>query len=450
MSAIESPVAKSPLPPRADGLPLIGSLIAMLGNPNKFFTSQYLKHGPVFTVHVLNRRFTVLAGPEAVEYMANEDDTLTGFSIWKPFAAQFGAQHTVTSLDGPEHTRMRKVMRRGFSRSAALDTIPVTIDVTHRLLRTYTPGTLIPVTDFSTSLIAEVLGSITLGRVTGDYLPDFITVWRNYLWAYVIGSKPKSILETPEHKKSLERMIELAHAIIAAYERGELKPGDSQYADDLIKAAKEQPDLIQRGDLLLGLISPYVAGLDTVASIVIFMLYEVVRDPALKDRLMSEIEALFANGVPTPEQLRQVPLLHATAMETMRVYNVGGMLPRVAKKNFEFAGRHIPEGEALQMAIGVVHRLDKFYKNPEMFDVNRFLEPRNEHKQRNAFAPYGSGAHTCLGAGMAEVIIALMVATILHDGDFSLEPPDYKIKGFVSGDLKPAPDFRLKLNSFRS
>jgi len=118
-------------------------------------------------------------------------------------------------------------------------------------------------------------------------------------------------MDSPQVKQALSRIIEFAQQIVANYERGELKPGDSQFADDLIKAAQEQPDLITQGDLILGLISPYVAGLDTVASIVLFMLYEIIRNPALHARLKPETEALFANGVPNADQLRQVPILRS-------------------------------------------------------------------------------------------------------------------------------------------
>jgi cytochrome P450 len=449
MTAVKASTSVSPRPPVADGLPLIGSLLPMLGDPADFMTAQYLKHGPVFRVKVLNRSFTVFAGPEAVEYMANEDETLTGEPVWKPFVTQLGGSNNITAMDGPDHARMRKVMRRGFSRTAALDTIAVTVEATRRVLRRHAPGALIPVAEFTTDLIAEVIGSITLGRAPGDYLPDFLIVWRNYLWAYPIGTKPKSALETPEYKRALARVVEMGESIIAAYERGELQPGESQFADDLITASKEQPDLVSRGDLMLGMIAPYVAGLDTVASIVLYMWYEIVRAPALRERLLTEIAGLFANGVPTPEQMRHVPILHATAMETMRYYNVAVMLPRVARREFEFAGRRIEAGEQLQMAIGVVHRLEKFYPNPDVFDIDRFLEPRNEHKQRNAFAPYGAGSHTCLGAGMAEVIMALMIATLIHEADYALEPANYRAKRFVSSTLTPAPDFRLRLLRWR-
>lgn len=408
-----------------------------------------MKHGPVFTVKVRNSSFIVFAGPEAVEYLASEDGTLTGEPIWKPLVELLGGRNNITALDGEEHARLRKVMRRGFSRSAALDTITVTIDTTRRMLHKLQPGTLIPVADFTTELIAEVIGGITLGRATGEYLADFITVWRNYLWVYVLGSKPKSVLETSAYKQALERVMETGRSIIDAYERGQLQPGDSQFADDLIKAHKEQPDLVNDGDLMLGMIAPYVAGLDTVASIVLFMLYEIVRAPALQERLLVEIRGLLAADTPSAAQLRDVPLLHATAMETMRYYNVAALLPRIAKRDFKFAGHTIQAGERLQMALGVVHRLDRFYPNPEQFDIDRFLEPRNEHKQRNAFAPYGAGAHTCLGAGMAEVIMALMVATLIHDAQFAIEPPNYRVKRFVSSSLEPAPDFNLRLLALR-
>jgi cytochrome P450 len=377
MPIAETSSINSSRPPIADGLPLIGSLLPMLGDPGKFMYEQYLKHGPVFRVKVLNRAFTVLAGPEAVEYMSTEDGTLTGEPMWKGFVTQFGGEHNITAMDGADHARLRKVMRRGFSRTAALDTIPVTIDATRRVLCRQQPGALIPAAEFTVELIAEVLGSITLGRAAGEYLPDFITVWRNYLWVMIIGSKPKSVLESAQYKRALARIVEMGESILAAYERGELQPGESQFAEDLITASKEQPDLVNRGDLMLGMIAPYVAGLDTVASMVLFMWYEITRSPELKARLMPEITGLLAKGAPTPEQMRHVSLLHALAMETMRVYNVANMLPRVAKRDFTFVGRHIPAGEPLQMAIGVVHRLEKFYPNPEQFDIERFLEPRN-------------------------------------------------------------------------
>ena len=47
----------------------------MAGDVGAFFTRQYLQLGPVFRVHALHRRFTVLAGPEADLFVMRQGKT---------------------------------------------------------------------------------------------------------------------------------------------------------------------------------------------------------------------------------------------------------------------------------------------------------------------------------------------------------------------------------------
>ena len=55
------------------------------------------------------------------------------------------------------------------------------------------------------------------------------------------------------------------------------------------------------------------------------------------------------------------------------------------------------------------------FANPESFDIDRYYEPRNEHRQHGAFAAFGIGDHSCIGAGIAEIQLAVIFATILRD-----------------------------------
>lgn len=108
-------------------------------------------------------------------------------------------------------------------------------------------------------------------------------------------------------------------------------------------------------------------------------------------------------------------LLHAAAMETMRMHPVAGFNRRTAVCDFSFAGYPVAAGETLLMAGGVAHYLPRLFPDPERFDVERYSPPRNEHRQRGAYAPFGAGPHTCLGAGMAEVQIAVTAAALLRE-----------------------------------
>jgi cytochrome P450 len=43
------------------------------------------------------------------------------------------------------------------------------------------------------------------------------------------------------------------------------------------------------------------------------------------------------------------------------------------------------------------------------------------------FAPYSLGAHTCLGAGMAEAIMLINMAALLKFAKLDLTSPDYEV-----------------------
>src|SRR4029077_11387830 len=88
----------------------------------------------------------------------------------------------------------------------------------------------------------------------------------------------------------------------------------------------------------------------------------------------------------------------------------------------------VEKDEPLFIAITVSHFLEQFYSIPTKFDITRFAPPRNEHKQAGAFAPFSLGDHTCLGVSIAEVQIALTMATLFHRLQMELAPSDYQMR----------------------
>ncbi len=128
-------------------------------------------------------------------------------------------------------------------------------------------------------------------------------------------------------------------------------------------------------------------------------------------------------------------------MEVLRKYPIAGALPRYVEKPFEFAGYTIEAGQLVFIATGVTHFLPEVYREPQRFDPQRFFDPRNEHQQSGAFAPYGLGGRTCLSAGMGEALIMLIMATLIHHVDLELPTPDYQLKSRVAP--IPGPDARF-------
>lgn len=436
--------------PLASGLPLIGSLIPVMQDSVQFFRQEYQRRGPVFRVRVLNNQFTVIAGLTAAELMtSNEEGTLSGWETWQGVASAFGASKTLGMLEGAPHAQHRRVMRNSMSKSHILGQIPLVVQTMREILATIPVGTRVNVVDFTQRITATVLGKVALGRAPGDYLDDFVTYWHGVLKAHFVHTMSvKTLNESPVYQQARGRVMELVQRIIAEHRDGTHVTGESTLADDLIAEMQADPTFLDEDDLPLAVLVPYIAGLDTVANITFFMLYEIHRAPALHERLLGEIRPLFANGaVPTAEQVRKLELTHATAMEAMRLYNVAPTLLRTAARDFEVGGYHVAKGEPLMMMPGMTHWLSEFYPNPDAFDIDRFFPPRSEHKRKGAFAPYGAGSHTCLGAGLAEAQLALMIITLLNDAGFEIDPPTYRHKRFVSAELAPDRKFFLKRTS---
>jgi cytochrome P450 len=116
---------------------------------------------------------------------------------------------------------------------------------------------------------------------------------------------------------------------------------------------------------------------------------------------------------------------------------------RTATQDFVFHGYRVYEGEPLYMATAVSHVLPAFYPDPYTFDIGRYQRPRAEHRQPGAYAPFGLGPHTCLGAGMAEVLMMLGMGRLFHQLELALSPPDYELK--LSVTPTPEESFAVKV-----
>jgi hypothetical protein len=90
------------------------------------------------------------------------------------------------------------------------------------------------------------------------------------------------------------------------------------------------------------------------------------------------------------------------------------------------------------------------YPDPARFEPDRFLPPRSEHRVQGVYAPYGLGAHTCLGAGLAELQMVLTTATVLHHVRLRMHPPGYRLRSVMSPSLMPSRDFQMVVTERRA
>lgn len=439
--------AQLPRPPLVKGLPILGNALDMASDISRFFVQCYQQYGPVFRIRILGESYTVLAGPEANLFMTREgSELLRSREFWDGLVHEFNAKRGLINTDGEFHAQLRRVMKRGYSRSSLNGRYPQLLDITDSMIeQDWQIGQDVPVVQAMQRMVTEQLGIMIVGQPPGDYVNDLRYFIRTVLNVLVTRQRPKILLRLPAYQHAKRRVYELGQQMIDAYDPAKVDSENPTVIDDIMAAAAQDPTLFIDGELMMAVLGPYFAGLDTVANTTSAMLYAVLKHPDLYAQVLEEVDAAFAAGGIREESLRKMPVLHGTVMETLRMYPIAVASMRNANRDFAFAGHQILADEPLYMAITVSHFLPQFYKDPYKFDITRYEKPRQEHRQAGAFAPFSLGDHTCLGAGMAEVQIMLTMARLFHRLQMVLVPLDYTLKLKVAPTPGPEMGFKVRV-----
>jgi retinoid hydroxylase len=165
------------------------------------------------------------------------------------------------------------------------------------------------------------------------------------------------------------------------------------------------------------------AGYDTTAGTLAWMLAELLRHPELMERVRAEVRADERDAPITFEDLKQKPMLDAIIKETLRLHPQSAFVLRSAKEAFEFNGISIPAHMQVMMAPVFTHRMPDYFAEPERFDPDRFLAPREEDsKTPYAWIGFGGGPRICLGEGIARIEIKAMFTRLMRRFDLKLQP----------------------------
>jgi cytochrome P450 len=435
---------QAPLPPVMPGLPIVGNALDLSQDVLRCMIKGYRRCGPIFRLKALNDTYTVIAGTDANLFFSRErGEHLRSKEFWAGIDQEMGARVTLISSDGPVHGELRQISKRGYSRSLYEANFPDVVEITRRAIEAWPVGESRSVVPWVQSVVVEQLGHVIVGTPPGDYGQDIYQFIRTLLLTLITRQRPRVLLRLPGYKNARRRSFELSEAIVAWHKANPPVDRPPNLIDDAL-AAVQAGRVLTEHDLAPIALGPYIAGLDTSANTIAFMLYAIFKYPELRAGVQHEAAALFGEGGPTPAQLRQADVLHRTALETLRRYPTTPAVQRTVIEPFEFAGYRVDAGQRLFIGTTVVHFDEQYHPDPERFDIERYAAPRAEHRIPGAFAPYGMGTHTCLGAGLAEAQIMLTVAGLLHFGQFEMDPPGYELKIRPLPTNAPANNFRLR------
>ena len=198
------------------------------------------------------------------------------------------------------------------------------------------------------------------------------------------------------------------------------RPGDRGDLLSMLLAARDddgQP--MSDRQLRDELITLFLAGHETTAISLSWTFFLLSKNPAARDRLLSEIRAVLGDRLAKASDLPRLPYTLAVFQESIRMYPPAYVIGREALSEDVIGGYRVPARATVYFSPWVLHRDPRFFEAPLEFRPERWLDGGAARVPKYAYIPFGGGPRICIGERFATMEAVLLTATIL--GRFSLE-----------------------------
>lgn len=239
-------------------------------------------------------------------------------------------------------------------------------------------------------------------------------------------------LPDPFFSQGIQAVSDLAGIAVAAVKsclESERNRGTNSQRVDLLARLMEGGDddgnTMSEAALTAEVLTQLIAGSDTTSNTSCAFFFWVTHTPNVYAKLRSEIDQAMGNSLTTiiPEyaSVKELPYLQRGINETLRIHSTSSLgLPRLVTpaSGVDVCGIHFPQGTVLSLPSYTIHHSTSIWGADAMdFNPDRWERDRLTDRQKNSFIPFSTGPRACVGRNVAEMELALIIATIFRGFD---------------------------------
>lgn len=272
-------------------------------------------------------------------------------------------------MDPPEHTRLRKLLNKGFSPAAVEGLRPQVEAIVDRMLTPLQQGSEVDLMrEFANPLPARIILEM-LG--VPQELEDTFVNWSRAIAAF--RGRPDSTVEQARAAQdALIALTDFFRKTVA--ERRRHKGSD---LISLLIDIEEEGEVLTEEELYAQCVALLFAGHETTRNLIGNGMYTLLKHPQ------------------ETAELRENPEIIRTAVEELLRYESPVQLTaRVLKEDIEICGQRIPKRWSILCMLGAANRDPKQFKDPNQLDLKRL---NNQH------LAFSAGPHFCIGSQLARL-----------------------------------------------
>ena len=440
------------LPPGPVGWPIVGHLPMLGAHPHLYFMKLWKKYGPFVYIRMGSRDTLIVNG-----YKACQDvflDPINGnvfadrpdFESFKVLLPEYSPDFTMTpyteswklkkktvtaafKIITTKETTQDLIWRKASDLADKLGNQPKSIDP-RIYIKNAIANVLLPLVfgmeeEFTenpvlTDLFESVESFIEYqgaGGNPGDLLP-----WVSYIYH---GSGFNKFI------KSERRLAEISKEQFEEHKNLFKEDNIKDMIDALILTSKhirkQKLDLEGSEDEKHTEVRSIVgAGLATTATVIQWMFIYMAAYPEFKEQVYEEICKVIGNERQVKiEDMASLPFTKAYIYEILRHTTIVPLaVPHATRDNTKINGYVIPKGTLVFPNLWSVSRDETIWKNPEIFDPNRFLtDDGNAFDKKKGFLvlTFGCGKRRCPGEQLAILQLFIFFVTLLQKLDINVD-----------------------------
>jgi cytochrome P450 len=398
------------------GLP---HLLRLRRQPISHNNTLRARYGEVAKLNVFGTTLYACYGMDAAEQvLINRDRDFANGPAWSHFIGPF-FNRGLMLLDFDEHLHHRRILQMAFTNDAMRRYHAVMVPHIRSGLERWqsvpNPQMFEMFKALTLDLAIETFVGVDLPRAEQD------RVNKAFIAAVRAGTSivRANVPGTPWAKGLAARkvLVEFFYEHLPAKRRD---GGDDLFAQ-LCMATSEDGDVFSDEDVVNHMIFLLMAAHDTSTITMSSMAYHLARYPEWQEKARAEAMATGDDY----DAVTGSELLERIMKESLRLCSPVPSMPRVAVRETSVNGYRIPEGAFVAVSPFYNHYEPAYWPNPEVFDPDRFAEPRREdHSHRMAFHAFGGGVHKCIGMYFAGVQVRAIFHELLKTYEWSV-PADY-------------------------
>jgi len=408
------------------GLPILGHIVEMFREGPDYPLHLYQTRGPVTFADSPILSSIMAVGPDATQTIFANRSKDYSQKGWHPVIGPF-FKRGLMLLDFEEHMAHRRIMQEAFIRSRLagyvehIDRVASTVvandwatDDAHFL---FYPA--------MKALALDIASLVFMGHEPGtDH--DLVTkVNRAFATTTRAGGAIVRFSVPPFKWWRGLRARKVLEEYFAARVKERRNAEGTDMLTVLCHTEDEDGNAFSDTDIVNHMIFLMMAAHDTSTSTTTTMAYHLAAHPEWQERARDE-SARLGDGPLDIEALEKLETLDLVMNECLRMVTPLPFNMRQTVRDTDLVGYYVPAGTNVVTWPGMNHRLPELWTEPDKFDPERFAEPRCEHKRhRYAFAPFGGGAHKCIGMVFGQLEVKTVIHRLLRRYRLELARPDY-------------------------